>query len=251
MSYGSRVVKRRRFVRRKAGKRTSNFTSQFGHGGGMRFRAKKLSASRWRRVLWNDTLSGVHYRSNSVSTSTINTPAFIDTMKTAFSSAFRFAGQQFYVASGGAIAPDAAVVLPIFEGNVVIRGGVIGMRIANVFDTLDTNRNTLHGFVYLVKTTKNFSSATIPSTVSLGWDPSLIPDWNTNIGKIVYRKQFLLRDGDTADIEYRLKINKLDIGDYIADKNTYLWIVAAGNVDVSASRSLIYSMYYNMSFAAV
>lgn len=240
----------RPFKRRRTSRRTTNFTSQAGAGGGIRFRSKKLSRARWRRLLWNTSLHLQHYRSLNATTGTFNTPATTITMTLSTTPALRFATQNFYVAGGGAIAPDAAQALPTFTGKFIIRGGTIGVRLVNTYDVTDANRNTNHGMVYLIKTSANFALTNLPSSLPVGWDPSLIQDFSTNIGRIVYRKNFLLRDADTALIEYRLKCQQVDPGEYILDKNTYVWVVVAGNVDAASARVFTYTAFYNISFSA-
>lgn len=246
---GSKPAKRRRFAR-KRGRKATNFTSQSGAGGGLNYKSKKLSRRRWNNMLWNTTLMKEHYRSNAAAQTTVNSPASITSMTVSQQSALRFLGNQFYVATGGAIAPDATDPLPLFTGDIIIRGGKMGIRITNTFDTTATTQNSMQGVVMLVKTTKNYQPAGLPATVPVGWDTSLFPDFNTIIGKVVYRKTFLLRDADSANIEYRLKITKLDEGDYLNDFNTYMWYVFVGNVDVASARSMNITYYYNLSFAA-
>jgi len=164
--------------------------------------------------------------------------------------AMRFAATPFYTAAGGAINPDAAQALPIFTGDVTLRGGMIGCRIANTFDATDSARTTIQGTVYLIKTTKNFDPALVLTPLPVGWDPTIVQDFNTFIGRILYRKTFLLRDADSAVIEYRLKCQKIDVGDYVADFSSYAWLVLAGNVDTAAARSFAVTLFYNLSFCA-
>lgn len=244
----TRVNKRRR-VNKRYVKRSSAFTSQSGTGGGLNFKSKKLSVKRYRRMLWNDTLMSTHYRSNLGSQIVINTPANNVNAATFQIPALRPAGSQFYIAAGGAIAPDAAQPLPLFTGNLVVRGGIIGIRLCNTLDALATAQNSLEGIVYLIKTTKNYTPASLPNPVQIGFDTSLIQDFSTLIGKIVYKKQFLLRESDSAQCEYRMKIRRLDIGDYVNDRNQYVWIVVVSNLDNVTSRSMSLSMYHNISFS--
>jgi len=244
-----RAFKRRRIVRR-GGRKTNAFTSQSGGGGGLRFKARKISRRRWNNMLWNNTLQQTHYRSNVSGVTTLNTPASTNTQNVLIFSGVRLAGNPFYTTAGGAIAPDAAQALPVFTGNVVVRGGIMGCRIANNFDTVDAQRSTIMGTVMLINSSKNYSFAAVPSNVYTGWDPSLIQDFSTTIGRILYRKNFLLRDADTAVVEYRHKIKKYDVGDYVNERNEYLWLVFVGNVDVAAARAVTITSYYNLSFAA-
>jgi len=243
-----RTFKRRRTARR--GKRSTNFTSQSGIGGGLQFKARRTSRSAYKKHLWDSTLFKEHYRTNSAFATTIATPASQNSMTVLGLEAMRFATNPFYTAAGGAIAPDSAQALPTFTGNPIIRGGMIGMRIANTVDTAVGSTNSLQGTVFLLRTTKNWVPAAITTPVSLGWDPTLVQDFDTVVGKIVYKKHFLLKDTDVATIEYRLKTTKIDVGDYVNTRNTFVWLVLAGNVDNTISHSFAITQYYNMSFAA-
>lgn len=230
--------------------KSSNFTSQSGIGGGIRFKSRSVPSKQWRDMLWSNSIQKDHYRSNTSGLSTINTPATISTMTVGSFPAYRLSSSNFYVAAGGAIAPDAAQALPVFTGKFVVRGGTLGVRICNTYDTTLASQNTNQGVVYLIKTTKNYTSASIPAAVNLGWDPTLIQDFKTTIGTILYRKEFLLRDADCATCEYRLPVHQVDPGDYINDRNSYIWIICAGNVDVAAARTFTYVGYFNLSFTA-
>jgi len=241
-----------RFKRRRItkAKRSINFTSQNGSGSGIRFRSKRVSRVTWRRMLWNNTLQKDHYRSNFAASTAVNTPVSITSLTVSAVPALRFSSFNFYTAGGGAIAPDSAQALPTFTGKITVRGGLMGCRITNTLDSTAANASTIHGFVYLLRTSKDFTVGSIPASISLGWDPTLIQDFSTKIGTIVYRKTFLLRDAESALVEYRLRTMNVDPGDYINDVNTYYWVIAVGNVDIALARALNFSVYYNLSFAA-
>jgi len=245
--YAVRPFKRRRL---SYGRKTTNWTSQNGTGGGLRFRSRKIRRSRWRSMLWNNSLQKDHYRTLLAGSSTANTPATTTTMTVTGFDAMRINSNNFYVAAGGAVNPDGGQSLPVFTGKFTVRGGKLGLRLVNTFDTTASNQNTLHGTVYLVKTSKLYTSAVWPATVYTGWDPSYIQDFPTAVGRIVYRKDFLLRDADTSLIEYRLKPSLIDPSDYINSRNQFVWVLILGNVDVASARTFSYTQYYNMSFVA-
>jgi len=100
----------------------------------------------------------------------------------------------------------------------------------------------------LIRTSRQFTAASVPTSVSVGWDPTYIQDFATKIGKIVYKKNFLLRDADIVNMEYRLKIRSIDQTDYFADQNQYVWMVLGGNVDINVARTMSATFYYNISF---
>lgn len=242
----SRSFKRRRIVRRRGGN-SKAFTSQSGTGGGIRFKGRKTSRSAYKRLLWNTTTMMTKYRTNISVTSSSVTPVTVNFQSLTVRSAVNF-GTDFWTAAGGAIAPDATLALPTFTGNIILRGGTIGCRLVNTLDTVAANAGTMHGTVMLIRTTKNFNAASIPTSVPLGWDPSLVVDFNTQVGRIVYKKDFLLRDAEVCDVEYRLKIRKIDIKDYKNFFNDFVWIVKCGMIDSNTAQTYTVSNYYNMAF---
>jgi len=238
-------VKRKRTVRR--GRKTNAFTSQSGSGGGLRYKSKKTSRSAYNKLLWNSSTLSTHYRSVAAQVLTPATPVLATQMTIAITAALSN-GSAFWTTGGGAINPDSSNSLPVFTGNILVRGGLMGLRLANTFDTTDANRNTLHGSIMLIRTTKDWTPSAITGVVPVGWDPSYIQDFNTRIGHIVYKKNFLLRDADTALVEYRHKIRKYDQADYFQTLNQYVWVVICGAVDVNAARNFTMTNYYNLSF---
>lgn len=240
--------KRRRTTRR--GRKSNAFTSQSGSGGAVNYKARKTSRRTYRNYLWNSTLFKDHYRSIGAVAVTLNTPAAVTTMSVLAEKALDNGVASFWLAAGGAINHDPAQSLPTFSGDVILRGGKIGLRLANVLDTVASAATTIQGTAMLIRTTKNFVSASITTPQPVGWDTSLIPDFDTKVGKILYRKNFLLKDSDTALIEYRLRLQKLDVGDFAANYNTYIWVILAGNTDNSSSHGVSVTKFYNLSFAA-
>jgi hypothetical protein len=82
------------------------------------------------------------------------------------------------------------------------------------------------------------------------WDPSLVPDFQTSIGKIVMQKKFLLQDTEVANVEYRLKIQKIDQTEYTGNANTYMWMMVISNPDSANARSVQYTASYSLSFVS-
>lgn len=239
--------KKRRVTRR--GRKNTAFTSQSGTGGGLRFKSKRTSRSAYKKHLWNSTLYKDHYRSTKALSSSINTNTNTNDLVVLAEAAYLFGITPFYLAAGGAVTNDSAVLLPSFNGDITVRGGMIGLRLANTLDTVAANTGSIQGTVFLIKTTKNWTAASIPASGQVGWDPTLIADFDTKVGKILYRRNFLLRDADTAVVEYRLPVHKVDQGDVVALFNTYVWLVLAGNVDSTLTKNVNVTKYWNLSFA--
>lgn len=242
-------VKKRRITRR--GRKSNAFTSQSGSGGAIQYKARKTSRRAYRKHLWDSTLFKEHYRSIGAVATTLNTPASQSFMTVLVEKAIDNGGAaNFWTAGGGALAPDPLQALPTFSGDVTIRGGKMGIRIANTLDSVASAATTIQGTVLLVRTTKNFTGGAITTPQPLGWDTSLIPSFDTLVGRVIYRRNFLLKDADSALVEYRIPLHKIDVGDFNANYNTYMWVILAGNVDNASAHGMAITKFYNLSFAA-
>jgi len=241
--------KARPMRRRRRSSRSNNFTSQKGSGGGLTFRARRLRARQYRHLLWNDTLFSKHYRSIQATTNSISTPAVQTNATIETTSALRFNTNNFWTTLGGAINPDGGAI-PTFATNddVTIRGGKIMLRICNSLSNAGTTE-ALDVTVFLIRS-KSVWAPIVPATVSMLWDPSLVPDFQTSMGQILMRKKFLLQDTEVANVEYRLKIQKIDQTEYSSNANTYMWMIMLSNPDSAASRGVQYTASYSLSFVS-
>lgn len=251
MRASSRPMKRRRFTRRRfKSKRTTDWTSQSAHGGGIRFKGRRQSKRVYKKNLWIASQAQTHYRSSNAANTNLTTPASANLMAVTLQTTRRFAGSAFFVTAGGAINPDGGAI-PTFAANsdITIRGGLYGLRIANTPDGADVDKDSINVHVYLVWTSKNLQTASVPGvSVSVGWDPTLITDFQTDIGKVIYKKSFLVHEGDVFTIERRMGLQKIDQTEYAATKSEPAWIIAYGNASATTAKQLSITTYYNMSF---
>jgi len=242
--------KRTRRFKRRTGRRQSQFSTNSTVGGGIQFKRRGISRRRYKNLLWTASQASTHYRSNSSAAQTLNTPGVsAGTMNTSLQTTRRFAGAAFWVTAGGAINPDGGA-MPTFSTNtdITVRGGMYGIRLANTVDALDVDKDPLSVIVYLIRTSKGFTTAALPANVPVGWDPSLTPDFQTSIGRVVQKKVFLIRDGDVFTIERRMAVQKIDQTEYSASISEYVWMVLLGTTSSTASKQLSICTYYNMSF---
>lgn len=243
-----RPFKRRKVTRRRRrGGKSIAFTSQNGGGRQLGFKSRRVSGRRMRNILWRDTMAKQHYRSNMAAGNTITTFTNTNLMSCIFAEALNLSGF-FYSSAGGAINPDSATALPTFHNDIIIRGGKIGIRVCNELDTTAANAGTINGVAYLIRSSKNFNGSSVPVSAFVGWDPTLVTDFDTDIGKVIYRKQFLLRDADVMDIEYRLRVERIDVADYSNNFNQLIWIIMAGSIDSPIAHTVRCTFYYNLSF---
>lgn len=243
--------KRRRIVRRKRKRYTS------GTGGTLavsRFRTKKLKPSSYRRILWNATLPLTKYRSTYAYNSTVATTASLS----AVAAQVMFAdegngGDSFITTNGGLNLADTGIT-PVFTGeNIVLRGGVFGFILTNSFESAtDTWQDDIIYHIYLIQTSSLYSSAALSALTPItGDDIDTRADFRNKIGKVVFRKQGILKTNDTVHCEWRNKIRKIDFGEYNVQKagpGKFVWYVSVGNYMKAAVQTCNYRMYYNLSF---
>lgn len=233
-----------RFRRRRFGQRSSGYTSKAGGAVKFGFKSRRVGQRRWRSVLWRDTLAQTHYRSNNA-INTINTNSGnAQQYQTTPFAALRIGGQQFYTQAGGAIPPDGGTV-GLFLGNIVIRGGIIGMRVCNI----NSGATTIGVRVYLIKTSENVSFSSIPANVPIGWDPTLVQDFQKNIGTVVLKREAILENNAALDVKYRLRPWKIDRDLFDLDQRSYVWLVLQNDFEGAAS-AVSNCAYFNISFAA-
>jgi len=242
-----RNVKRRR-TRRRSGRKSTSFTSQAGTGGGLRFSARRVSRRRYRSMLWNASQLQTHWRSNHSSTITVLTPGTADTMTVGITPARNF-GNGFWTTLGGGVNPDGGGMSAfVANGDLTIRGGMMGMRVSNIPDAADVDKDALQCTVFLLRTSVNFNSGVIPSTVRQGWDPTLVADFKQNVGHIVLRKTFLLAEGEVGTVERKMPVQRIDQSEYLLSHNEYIWLFVCSNTSAISAKSLRLVPYYNLSF---
>lgn len=236
--------KKKRTVQRRRARKVSAYTSKTGSGHTFGFKSKRISRRRWKKMLWDSTLQSTHYRSQFALHTTSTTPAFDTQYQTTILPAYRIGGNQFYTTAGGFVPPDVGISTG-FVGNIVVRGGTVGLTVSNVNAGVETQRFK----IFLIKTSRAWTGVSFPANPTIGWDPSTIVDFKQTIGTILLSKDFLLENSATMDLKYRLPVHKIDRDEYNSDLNSYVWAIF-GN-DVAGGSSQWFNVtYFNLSFAS-
>jgi len=252
VSASTRPFKKRKFSRRRfvRGRKSSSYSANSSRAGGFGFRRRKTNKRAWRRHLFNSSMSNTHYRANASVGTEFGTPASRDQMLVTLQTSRRFAGAAFFTTAGGAIDPDGGTMPTFAPGSdITVRGGVYGIRISNNPNADDVDKDAIMVHVYHIWTSKNLTSGSVPSsTVAVGWDPSLIADFQTKIGRVTFKKSFLVREGDVFTIERKMPVQKIDQTEYAATYSEPAWLIAYGNVSATTAKAVTITTYYNMSF---
>lgn len=240
--------RRRTFKRRPSARKSTSYGSTQGSARSFGFSKRRSSRKQYRNLLWNASVMPTHYRSNTAETVTVTTPAFVNLEATFIIPARRLFASGFWTTAGGAQTPDAGVI-PVFtaDNDFIVRGGLMGISLTNDVDSTGSN-DPIRVTCILIRSGINFNTAGLPASVPLGWDPSLVGDFQTNIGRIVMMKKMVIQDNATMMVEYKMPLQKVDQTQYTAGFNEYHWLILASNTSNPNANSLITTRYFNLSF---
>lgn len=238
--------KRRTTARRRRGSNAVTQTTQSGYGRSLPFRSKKISRRSWNSKLWNSTLQKAHYRSNGSAAGAVVTPATNTTMGVVFAQAVDNGVGAFWTSAGGAQSIDGTTAVPTFRDDIIIRGGMIGLSFYN-----DSTTDPVEVCVWLIKNSPRPAAgiAAMPSTVSVGWDPTLFAEFSKDIGYVKYKTKFLLEPNASSTIERRLGIQKIDQEAWATDQQRWIWLIATRDFDNTTTNTIRVVNYHNLSFA--
>lgn len=244
----SRNVRRKTGFKRRARRssgRTQSITSKSGFTKSLgTFRAKRLKRRAYNHLLWNSTLFKTHYRSVAATSGTIPTLASASQWTISQVPALRYSVNDFFTSAGGGIDPDGATLSKFASETIVIRGGLITFSVANTSGVIQPVKVQ----VFLVKTSLDFDPAFIPTSATLGWDPSCAVAFKDKVGKIILKREMILEDGGGMDISWRVPIQKLNQEAYVQERGTYMWIFLV-NSQLGVVDAFDYAATYNLSFS--
>jgi len=113
----------------------------------------------------------------------------------------------FWIGAGGAQPLDIGVSVPLFSGDITMRGASCEM----TFSTLEaTSGGTVKVKAWLVWTTPDPDFANMPTSAAIGWDPTMVADFAKDIGKVYRFNEFELGDGSSTTLKYHIKTMKID-----------------------------------------
>lgn len=234
---------KRTVVRRRRSRRTSNFTSQSGAVRGLGFaKRRRITGAQYRRHLFNGSQFKAHYRSILTEAAGLSTPATIGTGSVARVRAFN-SNNVFYTAAGGAVPIDSTVPVPIFQDDIVVRGGRIGLKLTA------PPTETVVCKVWLVWTVAEPSLTLIPPSATTSWDPTCVPAFRDKVGRIVMYREVLIEPSDTASFEWRLRPFKYDKESFLFQGNEFQWLVLFYNTYDANAVEVMFIKDFNLSFS--
>lgn len=226
----TRMRRSGKFKGRRARTRSRNVVTGYdADNANITFRRKRRSIRSYRRNLLNTTNFQNHYRSvlgqAPVAVVTpISGPGFATTA--AISSLQ--GSNPFWTVAGGAQLVDNAVGVPLFSPfSIVLRGGVVKLTATN-----RSTDETMRVRIWAVWARSNQTQVAIPTTVPIGWDPTMIPDFSQAYRMLFGREVMLLPGARPVEISAKLRPMKIDQDSFINEASTKIvWIVAVSETD--------------------
>lgn len=245
-------TRRSRFARRR-GRRTNSYTTRSSNANSFGFRSKRISRRAWARKLWDSTLQKSHYRSVAASLETINSVGNATIVQSYVAQAMDNTLGVFWTTAGGAIDVDGGT-MPLFTDDIVIRGGKVGVHLSNQ-DPQATDNLNVDVYLYELPNNGTFNgtglgTAAVPVTWPYGWDPTMFPEMQVQLGRLRMKKSVVLKEYENAVIEYRLRVKKIDTAAWIGEgSGRFFWLIVTGNPSNNNVGTLNVNRYFNLSFA--
>jgi len=244
----ARAFKKRRVSRRR-GKNSTSYSTKAGAATGLRFKTKRLSRRAYNKKLWDSTFMKAHYRSNGSVAGNITSQALQGNITITTLQAMDNGSAPFWQTNGGAQTIDVGVGVPVFADDIVVRGGMVGIKLFNENGALGETA-TVQCKVYLIKNAPRQDLTNLPTSAPYGWDPTLVPEFSKDIGTVIYTKTFQLENVNEMTIERRIGVMKIDQQSWSADVQRLSWIVTVGDPQGTVSKIVRVCTYFNLSFSA-
>lgn len=248
-SQPSRRTKRRVGRKKRSGRSGAlrGYTTQSGIGGANNFRSRRIRAKAYRKILWNDGLLKTHYRSIAASSTVTGTPnTVVDSTFQLLKGLTNGAGQ-FWEVAGGALPVDGGVAVPTFGQSITVRGGM-----ARITLTTNSTDDGVRVRVWAVWSNER-PSMPVSGTVPLDWDPSVLPSFQRNVGRILMSREALLLPGSNGlTLTYRLRPQRIDKEVFQNDGNSLFWfytVMQTSNNDIGPlAEAVTVVRSFNLSF---
>jgi len=238
--------------RKQAGGLTNR--SSFASGVGT-FSGRKTSLRAYRNRLWNDTLFKAHWRSIfDITQPFVVTPNNVTNATLTLINALPV----FWTVAAGLQQNDVGVTPPIFNGDIILRGGIGRITISNLPDLTGTSLDNCRVTVFAVWTTASpILPAGFPATPSTMWDPSVQPEFE-KFGKVLFKRDVILKaDGDSVQFDFKFKVQKIDQQVFLQTNrgSSLIWMLLVSQLSNSEAPGNIVETFqvqtsHNVSFSA-
>lgn len=258
---GRRYRKARRYGKRRSSRtQETAVSSVFGKPFTTSYRRRrKTGRSTFRKAIFNATKFKAHYRSIFQTSATITTGTNVETarvhlQRALFSSGARGGGNPFWLAAGGAQQLDSGTSVPVFDGDITLRGGIARCQLYNASDTGDSVRAEI-----ISMWSNAYPQDKYPTDfdVQIEWDPTVDADFH-RMGKIIGKKSVFLRPKESMLVTHRFKPQKIDQPAFVGvdgitsdtpSAQTLYWFIKVSPNNTEAT-SCIFVTSHSLSFSA-
>jgi len=154
--------------------------------------------------------------------------------------------EPFWTTAGGAQELDNADGVPEFGDEIILRGGLFRLNIHN------GSSNDMKIKLWRFNTGNNPDLTLIPSDLAPQdqmWDPSVIPDFYTQVGKPFMSREVVIEGGNSYTFTTRFKSQKIDQNAYENNSRAPYVMILVGNQGVVASGAFSATRGYSLSFS--
>lgn len=239
--------KRTRFARKRRGRARIGKPSE-NIIAAVPFRTRRISRRAYKKKLWDYTSMLTKYRSALNRNSSIDTLASTTGWKVDVLP-FMIASDTspFYTTTGGLLAHDTGVT-GTFKGNLVIRGGQLLVKLFNNTEVADGNNDSVECVIAIIKGSYAFDSTALVNTTPSVRGIDYAPDFARKFGRLLVQRRFIIKEGESQSLAYRLPIHKVDEADYVERKHIYYLYIAVQNGFVPTIQTCTYAWGHDLTF---
>lgn len=221
--------------RRNAGNASSSGARTVSTG----YRGRKMRPRAWRRALFNSTNFKSHFRSLYSNAFNLTTPASLITASCGYQPMI---SDEFWIQANGARPPVAAGATPFANlDDLVIRGGSSRIGFAN-----STTNSLVRVRLWKLRLTHD-GSIPIGTPNTIGWDPTLDPDWQ-KFYTVLEGKQFILAPLEAIEHSHFFGCMKIDADIWDNGDRRFYWAWSGENMTSAAAVAVNVTISHNVSF---
>jgi len=221
--------------------------------------SRKWRPGAWRNGLMRETQFKSHYRSIEEASGILNLNSSVEDsviriQRALFKNAGRGGGSPFWVVDGGAQPLDIGTGVPIFQDDIILRGGIARATFFN-----NNTTTPIRCRIFAVWSTQYPEDKYADEFARrLEWDPSTEPEAH-RFGRIVFSKEAILQPRSPMMVTYRFRPQKLDQGKFrgidgisgdTPSASTLFWFFKASRLAPGdEDNGMVWTTSYNVAFS--
>jgi len=152
-------------------------------------------------------------------------------------------GADFYTNAGGALPLDGTTGVPVFDGDIVVRGGKMMLSLTN-----QSTDDAVLVKIWILWSVKNPNFTNFPTTLQVGDTPDVDNEFRALYGRMYPVRQMMLEPLTSIQVEKRIPIMKIDRAVWSIDGGHPYWIIFIANLKDTTSAAVTQISSFNLSF---